>query len=226
MAPDIVWLSLIVYVGMYKLLGYCDRHYRAHPERAGCYDYCDRPLLRPTVDLSIDADDLNAPETLPRGLVDLVNLFQGAPVTHLSITGEHGAPALDSAHWAAVFRAFPELEQLLLPLGGGRTKALWEGLLHASVTSTEAGGSVACRALRRVFLDVDAIFSVSEDLLETIVECLRVRAARGTRLQELYLYMFHDCDEEYEAMHATFMPQLKALVTQTVVFDHCNASLG
>ncbi|KAI0710665.1 hypothetical protein C8Q76DRAFT_69011 [Earliella scabrosa] len=213
-ARDIIWLSLTVYEGTYELEGYCDRQRSGHVDY---YDSLGRPPPRPTVELSIYTDDLDEPEALPMGLVDLVNLFQGAPVTYLSITGEHGAPT-DSAHWAAVFRAFPKLEELVFDWGRGMTKALWEGLLHASLTALEAGGLVVCRALRHIRLNVDDSFTAPEDLLETIVECLRVRAALGgTRLQQLYLNLFHEDDEEYEAMHATFMPQLKALVIEEVI---------
>ena len=211
MVQNVTRILLTAYDYTYELMGYDNEPYYWN--------------ARPIVKLSISASRAcNLTEALPQALVDLVNLFQGAPLTYLSISSVHDPPAILPTHWAAVFRAFPQLEVLILPVGHGMTKKMWEGLQHASpVTSADTGGAVACRALRRVCFDVDAHFSVDEELLETILECLRVRAGRGTRLEELFLYMFPRCFDEHEQMRAKFLPQLKALVTRRVEYRCSNA---
>ncbi|KAI0737756.1 hypothetical protein C8Q80DRAFT_1125221 [Daedaleopsis nitida] len=145
------------------------------------------------------------------GLQDLVALCRGPSLTSLTVSdGDYNTVAQQD--WKDVFLALPALEVLEIA-GSGRTTALWLGLYAAShpvgniegaidnarsrvagiaVCAHERGG-IACPALRMITvgtLDESAPMAADTMLFETMAMCLRDRADRGARLQELHLSLF------------------------------------
>lgn len=120
--------------------------------------------------------------------------------------------------WVTLFHSFPTLETLEVD-GWGLATGLWKGLRIASRTPEAnpgvpdlVGPTVVCHGLHTIRLG--RYLRVDEQLLDEIVECLRVRADRGTRLRELYMMLWHHHHQDYAGMKETYVPLLQDLVEE------------
>lgn len=152
---------------------------------------------------------------LPLCVRDLVNLFSSVPITSVSIytdvQGSGSAPTV--SEWEAFFEAFPHLESLTVS-GWGEYGSMWVGLCNAKVKEAALVQSsdvdVCCPGLKSVRAEGVSGFASYENLMDTMIDALRFRANRGSRLQELTLEICH-ADLE-DGVQADWLPQLKEFV--------------
>ncbi|KAI0710782.1 hypothetical protein C8Q76DRAFT_858673 [Earliella scabrosa] len=137
---------------------------------------------------------------------DLVTIFSSAPITHLEITAAFGEIPIHV--FGSLLRAFPQLESLILT-GRGNVDHLWVLL------NPWHRAEPPCPYLKEIKIgEDDDWFFANDDFFVSLVSALSARAARGTRLTELCLYLMHESDntDEYEVLHARYVPQIEALV--------------
>ena len=103
---------------------------------------------------------------------DFLELFRGAPLVELSVTGR----IYDEWRDRDVLSHFPALERLTL----GSAHVSYRAVLDALCQSTNTPGTVPCPNLRELTLR----FHTDPDAL---VECLRRRFVAGSRLSTLYI---------------------------------------
>ena len=158
-------------------------------------------------------------QSFPVGLRDLHDICRGTQLTKLEVWGHHDIVTPEP--WILVLRASPKLEFLKI-CGWGLTTGFWDGLRAASLPpgsdpnadpnvvnapeSEPSTDAVACPGLRTIRLE--GYLNVDECLFEAIVESLRVRAERGTRLDEIYLALHHHRFQNYGELKKAFMPRL------------------
>ncbi|KAI1786903.1 hypothetical protein LXA43DRAFT_848516, partial [Ganoderma leucocontextum] len=112
---------------------------------------------------------------------DLIAIFSPAPLTHLEIIGE--CAPVDAETWATLFQTFPSL----LSFQGAAHAALFSGLREASVASPR-GQPTACPGLERIWVDgYWETLKAMKTVVDPLLDCLRYRAERGTRLKELHM---------------------------------------
>ncbi|KAM5544285.1 hypothetical protein V8D89_001945 [Ganoderma adspersum] len=144
-------------------------------------------------------------DSMPGGLADLLALFGSAPLTHLELFGDSSAVAAET--WTALFRAFPALVSLEAEADG----ALFT-CLHEASLSNSADEEVACRGLERIVLNDDwGVSGRLEWVLDPLIRCLRYRAEKGSRLQELCLALPQDLSalKVYLAQLEELVPNLE-----------------
>ncbi len=123
------------------------------------------------------------------GLNNLTRLFPGVSLKYLSVSGKQGP--VDTQCWVHLCGAFPILDTLDIANGWGCATHLWIGLRLASASS-ETGSVNSNSAHSAAFVSPElhtvrlhGSSNVDEKMLDGMLECLRVRAERGTRLQKL-----------------------------------------
>lgn len=129
------------------------------------------------IDLDIPVEPLNV--WLPHAFQDLLLLYAGAPVKHLSVEAFHGFDLTDP--WVPVLHAFPDLEHLSL-YGMGDLLDVSLALTPERNAGDHEGKSVVCPSLRSLLFEGD--FDVFPDSVQALLDCLRYRAERGSRLEE------------------------------------------
>ena len=149
---------------------------------------------------------------MSEGLADLLAVFGFSPLTHLEVVGSCATVTTET--WTTVFRTFP----CLVSLGADAEGALFDGLRAAeSPARGMAPGDFesdlpmpVCRGLERISLfSYTDVLRTPEPLFEPLIECLRYRAERGTRLKELHMNLHAWMDSV-----KVYLPQLKDLVSE------------
>ncbi|KAI1788152.1 hypothetical protein LXA43DRAFT_1026435 [Ganoderma leucocontextum] len=181
-----------------------------HPTQPGM----DEPAL---IELALMWSDIEPigwghPSRMQDGMADLLALLGSAPLTHLDIMGH--CPTVDTETWARLFRTFPSL----VSLTADAARALFAGLHEASLSLANpvTGGTqpaIACRGLKRISIN-DHLGKLGklEPLMDSLIRCLRYRADRGTRLEELEVD-FHQITDATRM----YLPQLKDIVSKVVM---------
>ena len=172
-----------------------------------------------------------------KGLVELLGLLSGADVRRFEIAVDYST--VDTGGFEAVFRAFPNLETLILNGGGDfdyvlhllardarpPSSASLSGSADERSTGAEAsrvGGSrLWCPNLKALVIgDVDEEWKRDDNVLDEILRVLRTRAARGSRLVRFEIHLTHDTDEEYQEASAKYIPRFQELVGEVVYENH------
>lgn len=135
-------------------------------------------------------------------LRDLVAIFAGAPLVEICIES-HGSSKIREEDWVLALNAFPTLECLsVLGTGGGEWDARYTLLdaLQSAPPKKSRGkkkgkGSSSTLTpalwpqLKSLTILADALHKEDEELAEELAMCLKNRADRGSRLQELRLIL-------------------------------------
>ncbi|RPD53952.1 hypothetical protein L226DRAFT_225637 [Lentinus tigrinus ALCF2SS1-7] len=172
---------------------------------------------RGSIECSLISRSLNRWEIfLEVGLRELIEVFRGAPVKQLRVTGDHRMESARSC-WSEVFEAFPMLDTVELS-GWGAGTPMWIGLdmasgEHLSQDSDDEGGeqaSIACPGLRTVVVDGRSMMT-SAKFFEAMLECLRRRVGHAAPLETLRLKLSPK-QKELEELKARYSPYLQGLV--------------
>ncbi|KAI0824401.1 hypothetical protein BC628DRAFT_434595 [Trametes gibbosa] len=170
----------------------------------------------PSLFLSISSSDVDEWEdSLDRGILDLVHLFSGSPLTDLQVSGI--CDNVDQEHWEVIFNTFPDLEKITLR-GEGSISAFWTAL--SSVPNDRhdlAPPSPPCPRLKHItcrgyFEDVAILFA-------TMYHSLMHRAECGSRLESLCVEAFSSNTPDYQEMTDTYASQLHGIVNVVVFSD-------
>lgn len=145
-------------------------------------------------------------------LDDLLAVFGAASLTHLEVIGVCATVTAET--WATVFQAFP----CLVSLDADAEGALFDGLHVASLVSPVSDGAesqtVACRGLDHISLVAycSGLLRPPELVLEPLVDCLRNRAEKGTRVKQLHMNLHMRMDSVRR-----YLPQLEDLVSEVTL---------
>ena len=145
---------------------------------------------------------------------DVIDIFTAAPISKIDLTWTQDEDDERGALWPALLYAFPHLKDLRL-CGFGASDVSWFGLYDALVCPVNPSRELACPQLK--FLVVGVIYVVDvENLvkaLHPILNMLRCRAERGSKLEELELELEMEHDDEDITMREVYLPRFKELVT-------------
>ncbi len=112
---------------------------------------------------------------MAHGLADVVECFGRAPLTRLTVMGDHGHGTLDA--WESVFRTFPRLEELRIGGPGDSDSRVTDGFLGLHAASTHhADFPVACQNLKCV----GVVGLGLEETYEAMEGCFRCRGDEGS----------------------------------------------
>ncbi|TFK78929.1 hypothetical protein K466DRAFT_606549 [Polyporus arcularius HHB13444] len=149
---------------------------------------------------------------LRHGLRDLVDIFQAAPLTRLSVAGNYDCVA-DPNDWRTVFAAFPKLRELeCYAFGTSSTTLLWTVLSH-----DEAAQAVLCPELQSIRMYGCRIKGSQEagSFFESMHACLRSRTMpEGRGMQRLDLEVQSQGQELDERLRRDYGPTLQNLVDE------------
>ena len=160
---------------------------------------------------STDVIDLRDSMDLSDTLADIVVLLRSAPLTHLEIIGQFTSVGAET--WISIFRTFPSL----VSLEAGVDETLFDGLQEVSLASFPEE-QVACLQLERICISYGQGDPESPELLfKPLVDYLRCRADKGSRLKELCidasLCTRRDVHVHIDAIKV-YLPCLEDLVTK------------
>ena len=141
-----------------------------------------------------------------RYLADVVQIFNGAPVTDVRLMGPI-VGAAPKAEWITLFDAFPLLEHVavedvVLLLGGGEGDAR-EGLFEALLEHPPDGRPRWPRLRRFTFVCQDCTAS----FISLLPRALQVRAEQGAKVEQLRFFAvrtrwdLHSGIEEFDVMN-------------------------
>ncbi|KAI0755526.1 hypothetical protein C8Q74DRAFT_312174 [Fomes fomentarius] len=143
------------------------------------------------IDLDIPIEPLNV--CLPHAFQELLLLYAGAPVKHLSVEAYHGFDVTDP--WVPVLHAFPDLEHLSLHGMGDLLDVSLALTPERDAGDHEGKSGVVCPSLRSLLFE--GKFDVLPDSVQALLDCLRYRAERGSRLEEFTWISHAGSNERY-----------------------------
>ena len=162
------------------------------------------------------------------GLRDILALLSQADVMHFEIEASYDD--FIRHDFKAAFEAFPNLAKLrlngegsfeyileLLAPRGAEVPSTLDSLPEAAGASENNAGEMLCPRLRTLVIgDLDERWGQDDELLDKILDILRARAERGTRLDRFEIHLMHECDEDHEEACEKYIPLFKELVGEVV----------
>ncbi|KAI0738195.1 hypothetical protein C8Q80DRAFT_1207391 [Daedaleopsis nitida] len=140
-----------------------------------------------------------------------MTIFDGAPVTCLDLCLDFDDLGDDTLK--TLLLSFPSLTSFEIS-GRGDWSRVWEVLTPRTIDGAPADdGAPICPHLQSFCLGywLEGCIGTEEDLTQ-ILQMLQARNAYGSRLRKLDILFMHEEKEDYDELHATFVPQLQELV--------------
>ena len=131
---------------------------------------------------------------------DLLRVFTSSPLTALDFTGDCGEVAVET--WAEIFCKFAHLETLRLGIDG-TVETVFAGLMD---TAAALDSPIPCPKLRSIAV----VGPFAETGIDVMLQCLRDRAGKGYRLQDVSIDFMGKID--YTLMETHYIPELEGLV--------------
>lgn len=153
------------------------------------------------------------------GARDLMTIFNGAPVTSLDLCLDFDD--LEDGTLRSLLQSFPGLTSFKIS-GRGDWSHIFQVLTPPrTVDGTPTDdGAPTCPLLESFCLGdwLEGCVGTEDDLME-ILQMLQARNAYGLRLRQLDILFMHKEKEDYDELHATFVPRMEELV-ETVKYSY------
>ncbi|KAM5545908.1 hypothetical protein V8D89_000034 [Ganoderma adspersum] len=132
---------------------------------------------------------------------DLLRVFASSPLTGLDFAGDCGEVAAET--WAEIFGKYAHLETLRLGIDG-TVETVFAGLMDAAAGTPDS--LVPCPKLRSIAV----VGPFVETGVDVMLQCLRDRAGKGYRLQDVLIDLVGEID--HALMETYYIPELEGLV--------------
>ena len=155
----------------------------------------------PLIALSVESSSISGWDLLSDLVArDLLRVFASSPLTTLDFTGDCGEVAVET--WAQIFGKYAHLETLRLGIDG-TVETVFAGLMDAAAAPDSP---VPCPKLQSIAV----VGPFVETGVDVMLQCLRDRAGKGYRLQDVLIDLMGKID--HTLMETHYIPELEDLV--------------